>query len=60
MPLQMFPRHILEFMVGEAGIDSTMVPEAQAEAQARLASHHKGVTVLFLDIVGKWMESVTA
>lgn len=51
--IQMFPRHVLEFMVGEAGVDSTMVPEAQAKAQAKLASYHKGITILFLDIVGE-------
>ena len=41
-PLQMFPRHVLEFMVGGSGAFQRQQPHAlRGEAQASLASCHQ-------------------
>ena len=46
----MFPRHVLEFMIGGPGAEA--LSQGDEDAQAGLATSHQGVTILFMDIVG--------
>ena len=44
--MQMFPRHVLEYMVGSGS--------AAPGSLGSLATSHEDVTILFMDIVGGW------
>ena len=46
----MFPRHVLEYMVRDGGSLNAAV---NSPAASKLARTHKGVTLMFMDIIGE-------
>ena len=50
LAVQMFPRHVLEYMVRDGGSLNAAV---NTPAASNLARTHEGVTLMFMDIIGE-------